>query len=624
MCGIAGGFAITGNGRIEKGTVEAMLSRMRHRGPDDEGLFMDATGRAVLGHRRLSIIDLGGGHQPMFNEDRSMAIVFNGEIYNFQELRSELESFGHRFRSNSDTEAIVHLYEQYGENCVSKLKGMFAFAIWDGVNGRLFLARDRFGKKPLFYTAANGKFWFGSEFNALCAAPDVSRELDYTALDLFLTLCYIPSPHSILKAVRKLPPAHTMSVDERGVTMRRYWTLDYVPKLDLDFEEAKKELRGKLEEAVRTRLVSDVPLGCFLSGGVDSSVVTAIMSGLTSEPVKTFSIGFPTSGYDERSYAQTVAERYHTDHHHFVVEAASVEVLPEIVKQYGEPFGDSSALPVWFLARMTRQHVTVALTGDGADEFFAGYARYLTGLRYEQAARRVPEVVKRSAAAAAAPFQRPTGLLRKLQRAARLLNMPSAPRFAALNLFLARQDKRRLYAPSFLAHVDSAAERSIEEAYSEKEGTDLDKMTHALVSGLLPDDFLVKVDIGTMAHSLEARSPFLDHELAEFTVKLPPEYRLNGRTTKHILKEAFKDYFPPGFLQRPKQGFQIPSKAWFRQELKRYTEDKILRGSLPRLGVFNMEAVAQMLGEHKHGRVNHETNIWNLLVLSLWAESNVG
>ncbi|MBM4049476.1 MAG: hypothetical protein FJ279_30645, partial [Planctomycetes bacterium] len=215
MCGIAGGFAITGNGRIEKGTVEAMLSRMRHRGPDDEGLFVEATGRAVLGHRRLSIIDLGGGHQPMFNEDRSMAIVFNGEIYNFQELRSELESFGHRFRSNSDTEAIVHLYEQYGENCVSKLKGMFAFAIWDGVNGRLFLARDRFGKKPLFYTMANGKFWFGSEFNALCAVPDVSRELDYTALDLFLTLCYIPSPHSILKAVRKLPPAHTMSVDER-------------------------------------------------------------------------------------------------------------------------------------------------------------------------------------------------------------------------------------------------------------------------------------------------------------------------------------------------------------------------------------------------------------------------
>jgi len=619
MCGIAGEFCYGSSARVDERTLRAMGDAMRHRGPDDDGYFLSADRAVGFAHRRLSIIDLSTGHQPIYNEDRSVCIVFNGEIYNFPSLRKQLERQGHQFATNTDTEAIVHLYEEHGTGCLDRLRGMFAFALWDSRKQRLFVARDRFGKKPLFYADAGGRLTFASELNALMASQHVVRDLDPQALDMFLSLCYIPAPWSIFRAARKLPPAHYMIVDANGVEIRRYWRLEARTKMNISFEDAKAELRRRLAEAVRIRLVSDVPLGAFLSGGVDSSIVTALMCETSTGPVKTFSIGFPNSRYDERPYADVVAKQLGTEHHQFVVEPASLDVLPQIVQRYGEPFGDSSALNVWFLSQMTREYVTVALTGDGSDEMFAGYERYAAARRYNRLAARLPAAAIHglSSLADIVPHSRWT---RKARRLVELMDMSDARRFAELNSFLNKAQKRRLYSPELRDNVNGAWIDFFSQPYEACQGDDLDRMLITLAETQLPNDYLVKVDIGTMAHSLEARCPFLDHELAEFVAAMPSDFKLNAQRGKHILKESMASRFPPGFFDRRKMGFQAPTEVWFRDELKTYTHDRILHGALQETGLLDMSAVQCFLNEHAAGHVNHETRIWNLLVLDLWCE----
>jgi len=622
MCGIAGEFAYSTSHLVDERRLRAMADEMHHRGPDDDGYFVSEDRTVGLAHRRLSIIDLSGGHQPIYNEDGQVCIVFNGEIYNFQTIRDELERSGHQFKTNSDTEAIVHLYEDYGVKCLDKLRGMFAFAIWDGRERRLFVARDRFGKKPLFYSDRGGRLTFASELNALTASEHVDRTLDPKALDMFLSLCYIPAPWAIFRDAKKLPPAHYMIADADGVRVERYWRLESGKKLDISFDEAKTELRRRLAEAVRIRLVSDVPLGAFLSGGVDSSIITTLMCEASSGPVKTFSIGFPNSQYDERPYADMVAKQLGTEHHQFVVEPASLDILPQIVHRYGEPFGDSSALNVWFLSEMTRQHVTVALTGDGSDEMFAGYERYTAAQRYNRWASLAPAPIVRALAGMAnhvphAPWTR------KARRLLELMNMSDARRFAELNNFLNKDQKQRLYSPGFLSQVNGAWIDFFSRPYDGCQGDELDRMLITLAETQLPNDYLVKVDIGTMAHSLEARCPFLDHELAEFVAALPSAFKLNAGRGKHILKESMSSGFPPGFFDRRKMGFQAPTEVWFRDELKNYTRDHLMNGSLRKLGLLDMTGVRRMLDEHTSGHVNHETRIWNMLVLALWCDQHL-
>ena len=424
MCGISGAY-LPGNDPVDPGIVQRMNDALRHRGPDDEGYFTGPRGNVMLGHRRLSVIDLATGHQPIFNESGTVAVVFNGEIYNFIELRNELIAKGYTFRTNTDTEVIANLYDAIGVECVHRLRGMFAIALWDERRQELILIRDRLGKKPIYYGEAGGGFYFASEIQSLAAVPGLSREIDECVIDLYLTYSCIPSPWSIYRAIRKLPPAHLLRVRGGKVSLERYWQPIFEPKLELDFGEAKSELLRLFTESVRLRLVSDVPLGVFLSGGVDSSAVAAVMSTLTTEPVKTFSIGFVDPRYNELAHARVVARHYRTDHHEWMVEPQALDVLPEIVRTYGEPYGDSSAIPTWYLSRLARSRVTVALNGDGGDELFGGYPwhRVIPALN-RVAAFAPPSLMRRLAASRMLP--------RRGRTVAELLSMTESQRVQRL------------------------------------------------------------------------------------------------------------------------------------------------------------------------------------------------
>jgi asparagine synthase (glutamine-hydrolysing) len=615
MCGISGICAFTGTG-IDETLLRRMSGALRHRGPDDEGLYVSPSRQAGLGHRRLSVIDLATGHQPIFNRTGSAAVVLNGEIYNFRPLRERLQQKGYPFRTLTDTEVIIHLYDEMGDECVQALHGMFAFAVWDEAKRTLLFARDRIGKKPLYYALVHGVLYFASEIQALYSLPGLTGELDDVAIDLFLTYGYIPSPHSVYKQIRKVPPAHVLTFSDQGLSVARYWRPDFRHRWPHDYEAAKHELARLLEEAVRLRMVSDVPLGAFLSGGTDSSTVVALMSRLSSRPVKTFSIGFPHGGYNELAHARTVADRYGTEHHECVVEPKAMEVIPAIVRHYGEPFGDSSALPTWYLSEMTRQHVTVALNGDGGDELFGGYPWH----------RRLH--LLRTAGALAGP-----GLTRALRvavgehvprrigRVLDLLAAPEAERFWMLRGFLTPMERRRLYHDELFCRIDHEASMELVRWYDESIPHAGDRAFAIDLQVYLPEDLLVKVDRASMAHALECRSPLLDHHLVEFACSLPTEWKVEGGTTKRIFKETFDGLFPPGFFNRPKQGFAMPIGEWLRGELRSYWTETVVRGPLMTRPLLKPDAVLALMDEHASGTRNREGILWNCLMLSLWFEA---
>jgi asparagine synthase (glutamine-hydrolysing) len=630
MCGIAGVAWTSDAAPFDQAVLRRMIDAIAHRGPDDAGTYTSLPGPgpgAVLGHRRLSIIDIGGGHQPLSNEDGTVWIAFNGEVYNYRELQASLTRRGHTFRTSSDTETIVHLYEQYGPDCVSQLRGMFAFAIWDQNERTLFLARDRLGKKPLVYRHEAQRLMFASELKALLQVPGVPRELDRQAVDDYLTYQYVPHPQSILKGYSKLPPAHWALYQDGKLRVERYWRPAYSPPPDrkefASLNEARSELRETLTTAVKLRMRSDVPLGAFLSGGVDSTIIAGLMQSLSSRPVKTFSIGFPVAAFDERTYAREAAKHLGTEHHEQVVEPSALQILPQLIWHYDEPFADSSAIPTMYLSEMTRREVTVSLSGDGGDELFAGYRRY-QAVKLGGWADRLPQFL-RNWMASPVWQQLPASVQQnsKRRRLKRLLSaMALEPRQRYLKWVSIFDDERRadLYTPEFRASLgghDSA--EFLLQAYEECPDRDfVTRTTCADVLTYLPCDILTKVDIASMAFALEARSPFLDHEVVDFAARLPIEWKMRGRHGKQILVDTFADLLPKRIQTRAKMGFGVPLDHWFRNELRPLIEDVLLSPSSLNRGLFQPAQVRKLVDEHVRGMWDHSYRLWSLLVLELW------
>ena len=598
-----------------------MVERVRHRGPDDVGFA--APEPCSLGHARLSIIDLKTGHQPLTNEDGSIFLVCNGEIYNFQALRAALESRNHRFKTNSDNEVILHLYEEHGPDCVKQLDGMFAFALWDAKSAQLLLARDRLGEKPLVYYQGEGFFAFASELNALLSLDAIPRVLDPRALHYYLSYLAVPYPLTIYRGIRKLPPAHRLLLDGGEPRLERYWHLEPEPE-DMRLDPAAEQVRAAVEEAVRSRLISDVPLGAFLSGGIDSSIVVGLMSKFCIDQVRTFSIGFGDPAYDELEYARIVAERFGTSHTEFQVEPDAVDVLPLLMRHYGEPFADPSAVPTYYLARKTAEHVKVALTGDGADESFGGYPRHFAARACGQVDKVTPSLGKLIGVLGSVL---PKGKDRKssLRRARLLLgamHLSPARRHAAWLSYASESEKRDLYTPAF-AEVTGQMDTSdaFADAYQACSGLD-DPAAAAMFADLiayLPNDPLVKMDIATMANGLEARCPLLDHKVIELALRIPSRHKLYGNRGKFVLRYAFRDLLPKPIYTRGKMGFGVPIAAWLREDLAPFAENTLLHSKTILNDIFSAEAVARLLREHTSGKADRAYKIWTLLCFELWA-----
>jgi asparagine synthase (glutamine-hydrolysing) len=620
MCGIVG--QSRGDGApVEHGLIEAMCQAQEHRGPDSRGVHV-APG-VGLGIQRLRIIDLATGDQPIFNEDSSIVVVLNGEIYNYRELRERLERRGHKFRTHGDTEAIVHLYEEEGVECVRSLHGMFGFALWDSRKQRLLVARDRVGKKPLFYSERNGTLSFASELHALMQDPTISRDVDHEALDHYLAYGYVPAPRSAFRSVRKLEPGHRL-VHQNGVsTIERYWHLDHSAKRDFaSTEELHEEIRAGIRSAVRKRMVADVPLGAFLSGGIDSSAVVAAMAEASSEPIKTFSIGFEEERYNELPRARQVAQAFGTDHHELVVQPDAAALLPKVVRHYGEPFGDHSALACFYLAEMARRHVTVALNGDGGDEGFAGYQRYSTNLMLHRLDR-VPAGARRMLAGAAAKLPGsgdPHAASSRLLRLARAAGNDPAQRFIDQQQVFTGADRAALYSREFSAFLGpSTADEVLLGPWHTAAGEDLvDRMLEVDVATYLPGDLLAKIDIATMAYSLEGRSPLLDHEFLELAASIPSRHKVRGVQRKIALKDALRGWVPDTVLDGPKRGFEVPVSAWFRGELREHAREVLLDPSATSRGMFDTPQLESMLDRHAAGVQDHGRQIWSLLLLEMW------
>jgi asparagine synthase (glutamine-hydrolysing) len=653
MCGIAGAAWTADGDPISAETLARMTDAVAHRGPDDDGAYFSpaapqrGAAGVALGHRRLSIIDLAGGHQPLANEDGTVWIVFNGEIYNFAELRGQLESRGHAFRTHSDTETIVHLYEEHGAACLEHLRGMFAFAVWDDRRKSLFLARDRLGQKPLVYREDNGRLLFASELKALLQVPGVPRTIDPRAVDSFLTYQYVPHPDCILQGFSKLPPGHFAVYENGRLRVERYWSPPFTCAYDglprpssqtsdqqdglgrPSYEEPRQwrtELRDTLTEAVRLRLRSDVPLGAFLSGGIDSTIITGLMQQLSETAVHTFSIGFPVQEFDESSFARETAAFLGTDHHEFLVEPHALEILPKLIHHYDEPFADSSAIPTMYLSQMTRREVTVALSGDGGDELFAGYDRY----RAVRLATKFDHLPRPLRSLIASPmWQRipasveQKSFRRRLKRFLAALGEPPERRYLTWVSIFDAARRSQLYTDEFRAALnghDSTA--FLLEAYAECPDRDFTtRTTCADVLTYLPCDILTKVDIASMAYGLECRSPFLDHRVAELAARMPLELKLRGKQGKRILRETFADLIPPSIARRPKMGFGVPLDRWFRNELRPLLHETLLSEQALSRGLFRPETVKQLVDEHVTGRWDHSYRLWALLVLELWQQT---
>lgn len=627
MCGI-GGFLLT-HSTITRGAAESRLWRMiatlRHRGPDDEGVWTD--GQAGLAHARLSIIDLSpAGHQPMVSADGAAWITYNGEIYNFAEIRQELETLGYPFRSRSDTEVIVNGWQAWGPNIFSRLRGMFALAIWDRRSRRLILARDRLGKKPLYYAPTATAFLFGSEIKALLTWPGMSRAANLSAIDSYLTFGYVAAPQTAFDGIRKLPAAHYLVLEALPdgslgePELVRYWRLPG-PRgaRRRRAEELRRELVAQLEEAVRLRLISDVPLGAFLSGGVDSSAVVATMARVGGGRVKTFSIGFSAKEYDETRYARMVAQRYATDHEELVVEPDAVAVLPQLIWHYGEPFADPSAIPTYYVSEMARRKVTVALNGDGGDECFLGYNRY-KAMHHLSRLDGLPRLGRiglgRSLALAPEALQRRF----KIPRIRALLEAPDqrpSRRYAFTIVYFTDDDKAAGYGDAMEEHLAGSALDLLEPYFAEADSL-VAGANWADIHTYLPDDLMVKVDVASMAHGLESRSPLLDHVFMEWAAELPEQLKMAHGETKSLFKSAMEPYLPNELLYRPKMGFGCPVDHWFRSELKEFAYDVLLSRSARERSLFRPDYVRRLLDEHCTLTRDHHTRLWALLMLELW------
>ncbi len=629
MCGITGWANLEArtpppNGARER--LHRMCEAMIHRGPDSEGLMV-GTGVA-LGMRRLAIIDLVAGEQPVWNEDRSVAVVLNGELYNYQELRRDLAQRGHRFNSASDTEIMPHLYEEYGDAMVEHLNGMFAFALWDTRRRKLFIARDRFGEKPLYWGIFDNTLLFASEPKVLLAHPSVTPELNLDALRRYLSFDYVPAPLSIYKGINKLPAAHTLTLENGRTEIKQYWRLSYkkrepVPTLD----EAAEELQALLADAVKMRLVSDVPLGILLSGGVDSSAIAALAVRASSETVKTFSISFAEASFDESKYARGVADFLGTDHHE---ERLNVDLAADLVGDIGswmdEPLSDASLVPTYLLARFTRKHVTVALGGDGGDELFTGYEMY-PGHRWAQRYQKVPRFLRRGLIEPAVNLL-PVSTSNisfdyKARRFVASAAMDDVTRHHTWFGSFRPDEHAALLTPAVLNHTDgdiyAEARRLLDE---ETDAVDVvERMQSLDVRLYMAEDILTKVDRARMAVSLEARAPFLDRRVAEFAASLPIDYKLRGAVTKYILKRAVGPLLPPFVTKRPKKGFGVPVAEWLKGKLRPLARDLLAPERLQRHGLFNPAYVQRLQDEHEQGRANHRKQLWTLLMFELWHES---
>lgn len=620
MCGIAGFVGNVGSGGFDRRKAEAVLESMceaiRHRGPDDQGTIIK--GPAALGMRRLSIIDLSGGHQPMSGEDESVTIVFNGEIYNYLEVEPLLEARGHRFRSRSDTEVIVHAYEEFGSACLELLRGMFAFAIWDDRKQTLFLARDRAGKKPLYYClTSKGTLVFGSELKSLLRHPEVHSEINLEALDAYFTLGYVPDPLTIFSGIHKLPPGHHLTFVDGRITIRQYWDFEFEPAQSGNEQDYIDELRSLLDESVRLRLIADVPLGAFLSGGVDSSAVVALMARNMDQPVKTFSIGFHEDSYNELEFARLTAKKFGTDHHEFFVTPDICEIVDELVWHFDEPFADSSAIPTYMVSKLAREHVKVVLSGDGGDEVFGGYTRYVVE-RKRRLFSRVPGFVRKG-------LMQP--LSRRLPHGARGRNFlhnialdPVERYLDSMSIFTGL-NRALLYTRDFktsLGHSTQTASRFRELAGNVKTNEAIDKLLYIDSKTYLPGDILTKVDRMSMAVSLEARAPLLDHKLIEFMGRTPATLKLAGYETKYLLKQAVKDLVPPEILNRPKQGFGVPVQEWINKQLRGRIRDTLTSSQSRQRGYIEPSYLNTLLDEHETGRRDHSMAVWSLFMFELW------
>jgi asparagine synthase (glutamine-hydrolysing) len=594
-----------------------MGAAIAHRGPDE------ATERQFEGagfaFRRLSIIDVAGGHQPIANEDGTVFIILNGEIYNHYALRADLLQRGHTFKTKSDVECVLHLWEEEREKCLDRLRGMFALAIWDSRTRELFLARDRVGKKPLyFHQLTDGGLVFGSEIKAILQHPDVARTPDLAAIDHFLTLQYVPSPGTAFEGIKRLPPAHWLLWRGGKLQTRRYWSLEYGTKLAGSETELREEMLRLLRESVQVRLESEVPLGAFLSGGIDSSAVVALAADAVHGRLRTFSIGFENATFDESAYARMVAKQFDTDHEQLVVGEATPELLDDIVWHYDQPFGDSSAVPSFLVARITRPHVTVVLNGDGGDESFAGYDRYRLG-RFSGYFR-LPPPLRRAGYSLAAPFAA------RLGRARRLLEHRPADiyeAYFATLVHLSPEQKPWLYQDPGLLAASRQPSPPLQLMRGKRHLTNLDAMLEADVNQYLPEDLLVKMDVATMAHSLEARSPFLDQHLMEFMAAVPSALKLRGGTSKYLLKSGFRGILPDEVLDRPKMGFGIPLANWLRTSLRELLEDTVLSGRALARGYFRQQALQAMVDANNAGRGEFQSILWDLLMLELWHRSYI-
>jgi len=616
MCGIAG-IADSPSRPVDPTTIHRMCQAIVHRGPDDEGIFVkDGIG---LGMRRLSIIDLSGGHQPVFNEDRSVWIVFNGEIYNFPDLRRELEARGHRFYTHTDTEVIVHLYEDYGSECVQKLRGMFAFALYDERQNRLLLARDRLGIKPLHYAFHDGRLLFGSEIKSILAVAPELAEVDRHALLQYFYFGYVPDPKTAFSSIQKLPPGHLLEFSQGKFAVQKYWDFpQYGTHSPRSEEECLEQLESLLAEAVKIRLISDVPLGALLSGGADSSLVVALMARAASGPVKTFSIGFRQADFDETPYARKVAERFGTEHHELILKPDVVETVGTLTAMLEEPFGDSSMLPTYYVCCMARKHVTVALSGDGGDEAFAGYDRYRMHLR-DRTYSWIPSPGRqfyRKYIHERIPYRVPG------RNYAYSVSLPWTERYIEGVTLKPFQREMNLLSEEF-AHLGSGADDPLEtmRAYLKAAPAD-DPLDHVLYldsKTYLPGDILTKVDRMSMATSLEGRVPILDHVFLEYVTGLKADWKLRGRSQKYILRKlAEKVGVPAEVLDRPKQGFALPLVHWMRHELKDLIITSLTEPRTTQRGYFNAAGVRRLLDEHFRGRRDHSPRIWRLLMLELW------
>ena len=632
MCGITGAIWNDPARAIETATLAQMTDVLAHRGPDDRGTFASdyrlrpgyaANPGVALGHRRLAIIDVAGGQQPMANEDQTIWVVFNGEIYNFPALRLRLEGAGHKLRTQSDTEVLIHLYEDEGPDFVEHLVGMFSLAIWDANKRRLLLARDRLGQKPLVYRQETNRLLFASELKSLLAVPNAPREIDPNALDEYLTYQYVPHPNTILRGYRKLPPAHYALWCDGELSLHRYWKAESFEIAERPQQEYVDSLRRDLTASVATRMQSEVPLGAFLSGGVDSSLIAALMQRESSEPIRTFSIGFGVPEFDESEHARRVAEHLGTRHEEFRVDPEATEILPKLVWQYDEPFADSSAIPTLALAELTRKHVTVALSGDGGDELFAGYERYRAVALADKFDRAAAPLRKMLAGSYWQKLPSSSGhksRLRRLKRFTEALSLPPARRYLQWIAIFNETRRAELYADSFIEQLaDSDPYQFLGTAWRSAAGRDaVAQVALADLMTYLPCDLMNKVDIATMAHGLECRQPFLDHRVVELALQMPTHLKYRGGRGKRILADAFGDLLPAWVFRRRKMGFGVPLNHWFRDELKSLAHHVLLDTKTRDRGYFREETIRRLLKEHTEGQADHSSRLWSLLVLELW------